>query len=495
MLVVYELARRMFGRGTGLLAGLIIASVAQFAMLIHAATPDATLLAFTVLSYFAFWVGHRQGCRNWWHWMAAANALAFLTKGPIGLAMPTLVVGLYFAWNRELRRFLDVRMVSATLLFLLIAAPWYTLVSTETHGEWLRVFWNKENLERFTSPMDRHNGSIGYYFLIVLLMFAPWSAFLLPLFWVGIRGAKRAGEDRPFAERKATLGSETDATTTMRSGSRQTAEPCYGSLATSAPHVDTPSELSTTVRANRFLLCWIVGYFVFFSAAATKLPNYMLPIYPAMAILTARYLAGWRDGLLAVPRWIPAATVAAIALVGVGTVVCVLLGARVFPELTPWCALGLIPLAGALWMGMCLRSGNRSGVVTAVTVTSVVFMGVTVAFPLMVLEPYKAPKELVRECGVDDPNRDIRLGQFEWLLPSVVYYAGREVKPVLSEEKVVEFLAEPTPAYLFIMEETWNTRLARKVAVPWRVAARHYDFLDKGTILVVTNEVGNVASR
>jgi len=167
----------------------------------------------------------------------------------------------------------------------------------------------------------------------------------------------------------------------------------------------------------------------------------------------------------------------------------------VFPGLGVWVVLGLIPLAAAMWMGICLRQGNRGGLIVAVTVASVVFIGLTVTFPPAVIEPQKAPKELVRMSGVDNPNRDLRVGSFEWLLPSVVYYSGRKVEVLASKEKVAEFLAVPTPGYVFISEFTWNNAVAAKVTVPYRIIARHYDFLERGNILVITNDTtGDMAA-
>ena len=111
VLLVYELARRMFGAATGLLAGVVLASAVEFCVLAHAATPDASLLFFTALTYAAFWFGHERGGRAWWHPTAAACGLAMLTKGPVGVALPGLVLLLYFAWNRELSRLLDRRFL------------------------------------------------------------------------------------------------------------------------------------------------------------------------------------------------------------------------------------------------------------------------------------------------------------------------------------------------------------------------------------------------
>jgi 4-amino-4-deoxy-L-arabinose transferase-like glycosyltransferase len=478
VLLTYELGRRMFGRGTGLVAGVALASVFQFGLLAHAATPDATLLLFTTLAYLAFWTGHLNsshpatreiakasergsGGRRWFVPTAAACGLAVLTKGPVGVALPGLVVLLYFAWNRELGRLLDRRLAWAALVFVLVAGPWYALVANETRGEWVRTFIGRENVHRFGAAMDGHGGPAAYYLVALPVMFAPWSAFILPVIWYGVRGARR--ESPSAAE---------------------------------SPGTAVPG-LSEAVRAHRFLVCWVGAYLVVFSAAATKLPNYIFPAYPAVAILTARFLVGWRDGVFAVPRWVMWAATGGMAFVAAGFAAGLLLANRVFPGLGGWAALGLVPLAGAAGMAWALRWNDRAGLVTAAAVASVAFLGLAVALPPGELERWKAPKELVRASGVGDPSRDLRLAAIGWLPPSVVYYSGREVTGFERAEDAAAFLEVPTPGYLFVPEPVWKQSLEGRVTVPVREAARHRDFLGKYDILVVTNDMagGDVAAR
>ncbi|HEY8503628.1 MAG TPA: glycosyltransferase family 39 protein, partial [Gemmataceae bacterium] len=83
VLLLYELGRRMFGARTGLLAGLALASCFEFCILAHAATPDALLLLFTVLTFLLFWVFAAGGGRAWFVPVGAAAGLAVLTKGPV----------------------------------------------------------------------------------------------------------------------------------------------------------------------------------------------------------------------------------------------------------------------------------------------------------------------------------------------------------------------------------------------------------------------------
>ena len=62
VLLVYELGRRMFDAATGLLAGVVAVTSLEVCKLAHAATPDATLLFFTVLYFHCFWLGTANYC-------------------------------------------------------------------------------------------------------------------------------------------------------------------------------------------------------------------------------------------------------------------------------------------------------------------------------------------------------------------------------------------------------------------------------------------------
>lgn len=454
VLLVYELGRRMFGAATGVLAGVALASAVEFCKLAHAATPDAPLVFFTVLTLTLFWVGHENGGRTWFGPAAAASGLAVLTKGPVGLALPGLVVLTYFAWNRELRRLLDRRLVGGILVWVLVAVPWYALVISETRGAYL-AFFKDENANRFLNPMEGHRGPVVYYLGAVLAFFAPWSVFLGGAVWYAVKGA------------------------------RQSPPAAAGGL-------------PTETRAYRFLLCWAGCYLVFFSLAATKLPNYIAPLYPALAVLTARMLVRWREGAIAPARWVMPAAVGGVAVVGVvvgvgllvvgGVVPVPAKGLRVLPALAPWAGLGLILVAGAAAMGWFLRVGNRPAVVRAVATAAVLFVGLTAAFPATAVDAYKAPKGLVAESGADQPDREVRLASLDYTQPSVTFYAGRRVERLFSAAAAAEFLAMPLPAYLFVPEPVWSAQLAGRVGAPCRVAARRYDLLRNCDIVVVTNE-------
>lgn len=454
VLVTYELGRRLFDALTGLLAGIALASATQFSLLSHAATPDAPLLFFTTLAMYLVWVLHEHGGRNWLVWPAVPCGLAVLSKGPIGVAGPGLALLLYFAWNRELRRFLDRRLVSGVLLGVLVVAPWVALVASETRGEWVERFIVNENANRIATPQEHHSGAPFYhafYVVCVLALFAPWSAVLGPT----IRAAVRAARGRD-------------------------------------PGADP--------RPARFLLCWVVAYLVPFSLFATRLPNYIAPLYPPLALLTAWWLVRWMRGETRLPTWAAVIGIAAVALTGlafgVGFVVAsgvtplMTPGSRVVPGLETWAWVGLIPIVAAGVMAWGVAKNRRNVAVVALSAAAVGLLGVIAAGPVLVIDRQKSAKTLALTSGAAQVDRDIRLGAAQYFQDSqsVVFYAGRRVERLDTPEQVREFLSLPG-RYLFVPEPVWQSTFAGRPGTPnVRVAARKYDLNRNAVVLVVTTD-------
>ncbi len=450
VLVTYELGRRLFDASTGLLAGVALASAVQFCVLSHAATPDAPLIFFTTLTFYLAWLGHEHGGRGWLVWPAVPCGLAVLTKGPVGLAMPGLALLLYFAWNRELWRFLDRRLVNGVLLGLLVVAPWVAMVAAETKGEWVERFITNENVNRIATAQEGHAGPVFYYLAVVPLLFAPWSSVLGPVLWVAGRTARGR----------------------------------------------TPSD----PRPVRFLITWMLAYLVPFSLVATKLPNYVAPLYPPLAILTAWFLVQWARGHIRPPRWVMPTAAVVVALVGVGFAAGFMVAsgvtgiggpnARVFPGLETWAWVGGIPVAAAGVMAWGLAVGRRPVVVAALAVAAVGTVGVIAAGPVLVVDRQKSAKVLTLTSGAHQPERDIRLAAVQYFQDSqsIVFYAERRVEVLTTPEQVRDFMTLPA-WYLYVPEAVWQAEFAGKPGTPpCRVAARKYDVYRNAVIVVVTNE-------
>jgi 4-amino-4-deoxy-L-arabinose transferase-like glycosyltransferase len=193
-----------------------------------------------------------------------------------------------------------IRPVILTLAMLAVAAPWYVAVGLRTNGEWPAGFFLIHNVGRFAAPMENHSGGIFFHLLAMLVGFYPWSCFL------------------PFAIVVATWrATRTDA---------------------------SPLERRGLGLALLWLLVWVGA----FSLAATKLPNYVLPAYPAAALVvaaTATRLVNRES--VAMPRWL-AAGLGWVVFGGVATVATILVVGRFgVAGATPAALVGLVPILGA----------------------------------------------------------------------------------------------------------------------------------------------------
>lgn len=189
---------------------------------------------------------------------AAAAGLATLAKGPLGLVLPLLVVGAYLAATREWRHLREILSPAAIAALLLVAAPWYAAILADQGRHFVDVFILNHNVQRFSSTIHNHPGPFWYYLPLLLAGLFPWSGLAVP-------GLARV----------------------------------------------SPRES----RSDLFVLLWLALPLVFFSLAASKLPGYILPCVPPLAILMGR-AAERLVGEDATPeRWLSGRVVALVGLV------------------------------------------------------------------------------------------------------------------------------------------------------------------------------------
>jgi 4-amino-4-deoxy-L-arabinose transferase-like glycosyltransferase len=461
VLVTYELGRRLFAGSAALLAGLVLASSVSFSAAAHFANPDALLNLCTVLTLWCFW-NHHSRARGWWLLgCGAASGLGMLAKGPVGIILPMAVTLLFLLWRRELRRLLDLRLLGASVVFLLVAAPWYIWVGMETKGEWLSAFLWKHNLERGWSTMENHGGPFYYYGLVLIVGLTPWSVFLGPTAWHAL------------------------------SASRNPQSAIRNSMALA------DSGQRTVDSGKQFLLCWVVVWFVFFTVVRTKLPNYILPVYPAVALLTASFLDAWRRGRVNLSAWVMPTSLACLALMGVGVSLALLIAGdaihvpflrgRRLPglEVSSW--LGGVFVAGAAAAGWCARRNRRGGLIASVTAVGMIFAGAIAFWGVDAVDRFKATRPLALALPEDHLFREVRVGALDYFQPSLVFYCQREVYRPTNEAFAVEFLRTPLPVYLFLPAEKWDMLKAVAPASS-RLVARHRDLYEGREIVLVTNE-------
>ena len=234
--------------GRGLLAAAVLATTPGWVGWGRTSTTDMFLSSSITLALYGFLLAHRHRQQPVLAGLgrvafALFTGVAVLAKGPVGLLLPGLVIVVFLTLTGQWRPWLrPLQLLAMLALFLGVAMPWYGAAAQANGVAFLGGFLGFSNLQRFTSVLYNHPGPFWYYLPCLLLLLLPWSLFL-PGSMAALRFWRLSSWRRAAAD----------------------------------PGRELPL----------FLLLWLVVMVAFFSAAATKLPGYILPVVPAGSLLVA----------------------------------------------------------------------------------------------------------------------------------------------------------------------------------------------------------------
>ena len=254
---------RLFGGRAGWLTSLPLLGSVYFIIMGHFNTLDMGVTFFMCGSLMAFLLAMEATAiparRGWMYVAWAFAALATLSKGLEAVVLPGAVFLLYVLIKRDWPRFKQLHFIGGLAIYLLIAAPWFLLVSLR-NPEFPQFFFIHEHFQRFLTTV--HHRVEPWWFFIPILLFGLWC--FLPQF---IRASVRAVNHGLVMR--------------YLSRSTQAAMEVAG---------ETPLE---PVRFDHGLFLWLwCGFiFLFFSLSDSKLGSYILPMFPALALLLGRELA------------------------------------------------------------------------------------------------------------------------------------------------------------------------------------------------------------
>ncbi|MBL1211634.1 glycosyltransferase family 39 protein [Geminocystis sp. GBBB08] len=215
------------------------------------AVSDMLLSSAIALSMLCFFLGYAQPenpkiQRLYYCLFPILMAIASLVKGPIGIILPILGIGSFLLYvGKFWQVFWEINPIRTIILFLVVALPWY-IAATILDGEiFVNEFLAVSNFKRFTNVVFNHPGPWYYYIIWGTVLMLPWSVYF-PLSIANLSCWQwRKVKQSP---RNSQLG--------------------------------------------LYCLAWFITTFVFFSAAATKLPGYILPVIPPVVIIIALF---WGD--------------------------------------------------------------------------------------------------------------------------------------------------------------------------------------------------------
>jgi 4-amino-4-deoxy-L-arabinose transferase-like glycosyltransferase len=302
-----------------------------------------------------------------------------------------------------------------------VAAPWYVSLALTGHGAVLIDFFIRHNLERATDPFN-HVQPFWYYLPRFFSDLFPWSLFLPAALFAPVR-----------------------------------------------------NELER--RGRLFALLWMAVVLLLFSAAGSKRGVYLLPLYPAAALLVGKYwdeilsgevaatLRRWaRGGLLFLALF--------LLLAGVAPFLLALWHGPYQAEALRLLALGATALAGAAAILILLR-GRRIG--AALVAVSLTFAGVYLYADLVLLraaDRFKSPvpfcRQVAKLVGKEDEIRSLGLWRWD---SSYLFYTGRLMPQVHSREELEAYLRPGCPVFLIVESDDMD-RFLSGLKLPVRVLAR-----------------------
>ena len=482
--LTYHIGKRLFSQQAGLWAGLMIASCLMFTVVARAATPDSTLIFLSTLSLYLFtrfgissecWkqktAGEEPTRFLCWKTLLPAYcvmALAVLAKGPVGVLMPCAVIGLFLfiesvlarpkvgdagdvssaTWGDRFRAgcrrwfqpvvfgkvFLRMRPELIIVCLAVIAVPWYAAVTVRTDGAWLRGFLGNHNVGRFLKPMEGHRGPVFYYPLALLIGFFPWSVFLP---WAIVRLFRR-----------------------MR--------------------IESPER-----RGLVFLGCWIGVYLVLFTMARTKLPNYILPCYPAVALCVAWLFHDrpWTkiglDGRLYRMGILSLSFAGLLIAVGLTIAMSILMPGEELLGLV-----GLVPLFGGaatfrLFQKDRMQAGRR-----CLMGTAFLFIVLTTGFVAPRVSRHLNGPSIAAALRERGDVADV--ATFQYSVPGLVFYSERRIEICKSKNDITEWLSRDG-SYLVTRSDRMQM-IEPFLPAGTRIVHRQRRFLRDHDILVLTRE-------
>lgn len=504
-LLTYRLGARLLNPRVGLYAGLVMISCVMFSVVSRAATPDSYLVFFSTLALYIFathgFARRKQESgtdeskpaddrlpRSWWSFalMYAVMGLGVLVKGPIGVVLPMAVIGMYLLCTtprRELpadasrweriqeawrpfgpRNFLYtvwiMRPLTAIAMVLLVAGPWYVAAGIRTDGAFLEEFFVVHHLQRATSAMDGHSGPIFYYLPVVLAGLFPWSIFAVPALALWVRHLYK-GDACP--------------------------------------------------RALLFVSCWVGVYIAVFSLASTKLPNYVLPAYPALALMIGYFVDNWiRNPEQVHRRWLRGALLTPI-LVGLAIVVLLpVSGVCDFGggSLLDQCNLsevvqrdiimlglvGLPLLLGGIAALVLAERGYVKASAASVGVMAVLTMVCLWTYAAPRVDRFQAPQDLAQWVRDENAGRSYRLVQHRFFRPSMVYYSDHAIEDRRTPEEIRELVSSNEPVYVITSDYAMQW-LQYVLPADFEVVRRTSQFPEKGEILLLSRPANSVATE
>ncbi len=264
LVILAFLHLKRFRPGGHLDAALIMASSVAIVGFARGASTDMQLAAPFCVGMLGWYAWYETGKKFWLFDLYFFGAFATLAKGPVAPFMALAIIMAFLGLRKEWSALRRTIWLPGVLLYLAMVLPWYIAVQRR-NPSFFREFFIQHNLERFTTNLYQHHQPWWYYGVVLILGIMPWTALALRALWDAVVTSAAEWKTRRH-----------------------------------------PMRYVGHVRAGdafpEFLVLWAAFPIVFFSFSGSKLPGYILPSIPPLAILTGDYL--FRIRRRGLPNWL-----------------------------------------------------------------------------------------------------------------------------------------------------------------------------------------------
>jgi 4-amino-4-deoxy-L-arabinose transferase-like glycosyltransferase len=270
VLLLYFFGRRVYSARFGYLSAATLVTCGLWPGFARGATfdlPLAVAIELALISFFLWENKEPHSGRDWlWCVFCFAMGVATLAKGLVGIILPLIVIAPYLVLTQRWRIVLQPRRLAlGILVFLSTAATWYAPVIASNGREFIDEFFIAHHFQRYLSNKYRHPQPFYFFPLVAFAGSFPWSFYPVSGAW------------HLFNRRRDALSD----------------------------------------HFGLFLWLWVLAPVVFFSFSGSKLPGYILPIFPAVALIAGRELERWWSGE-SPPKRSSVLTAALMIAVGIG---------------------------------------------------------------------------------------------------------------------------------------------------------------------------------
>ena len=443
VLLTYAAARRLHGRDAGVASAVVLGTSLLYFAIGRLPLLDMGLTVLMSATLFCFLLAVREppGTRRRWlfYGLYASAALATLTKGLIGFLVAGAVMFLWLLIFNQWKRLRPLHLPSGILIFLAIALPWHLLAAARAET-WAHRYFVVEHFERFFTPVAKRPGAWYYYIPVLLGGLIPWMPCLFP----ALRDRLRGG---PSDQLRGT----------------------------------SPSSVWAARDRNAdawFLVTWVAFIFLFFSKSHSKLVPYILPVFPALAVLIGAWLAQVRAAGNPAQLRLGLRVFSFISGMLALALCMVVLRPTLVRGLDPSQALVLRPIAflmaGALVAGGILapafaRLRGVGVALTTMVVAMMVFQAVLLFAAPVLNKPSSKALALMVKAEAQPGDRVVHYHAF---FHEFTFYAGRVVDLVDYKDEIeLEEDAAARASGRFINEAEFRHRWAGPVRL-WVVARR-----------------------